>query len=191
MITTKNEYRTYLAQDARALGQRRSRPKLFGDDIWKFERCLRRREYYLSFSRGKKIAFLLPLLVNHLRFRNLSFKLGFSIPAGVFREGLSIAHYGTIVVHPHAKVGQNCRIHEGVNIGATNGSDAAPVIGDNVFIGTGAKIIGDITIADNVAIGANAVVVRSITEAGTTWGGVPARKLSDNDSHANLSKLLF
>ena len=37
----------------------------------------------------------------------------------------------------------------------------------------------------------DAVVVRSITEAGTTWGGVPARKLSDNDSHSNLSKLLF
>ncbi|MBE6767388.1 MAG: serine acetyltransferase [Ruminococcaceae bacterium] len=191
MITSKNDYHAFLQQDAMALGQRRTRPKLFGDDIWKFERCLRRREYYLSLSRNKKVLFLLPLIANHLRFRKLSFKLGFSIPARVFEEGLSIAHYGTIVVHPHAKVGKNCRLHEGVNIGATNGSERAPVIGNNVFIGTGAKIIGDITIADDVAIGANAVVVRSITEAGTTWGGVPARKLSDNDSHSNLSKLLF
>ncbi|MBR4033228.1 MAG: serine acetyltransferase, partial [Clostridia bacterium] len=128
---------------------------------------------------------------NRITFKSLSMKLGFSIPAGVFAEGLSIAHYGTIVVSSQASVGKNCRIHEGVNIGATNGSSLAPRIGDNVFIASGAKIIGDVTIADDVCIGANAVVVRSITESGTTWGGVPAKKISDNDSHSNLPRGLF
>ena len=90
-----------------------------------------------------------------------------------------------------AKVGKNCRIQEGVNIGATNGSNLAPQIGDNVFIGTGAKIIGDITIADDVAIGANAVVVKSITERGCTYAGVPAKKISSNNSHSNLCSKLF
>ena len=94
------------------------------------------------------------------------------------------------MVNPQAKVGINCRIHEGVNIGATNGSDKAPIIGNNVFIATGAKIIGDITIANDVCIGANAVVTKSITEPGTTWGGVPAKKISNNNSHSNLSKFL-
>ena len=122
---------------------------------------------------------------------NRSVKLGFSIPINVFGPGLSIAHYGTIVVSPAATVGKNCRIHEGVNIGATNGSSLAPRIGNNVFIGTGAKIIGDISIADDVAIGANAVVVRSITEKGVTYGGIPAKKISSNNSHANLSPSLF
>lgn len=118
-------------------------------------------------------------------------KLGFSIPINVFGPGLSIPHYGTIVVNKATQVGKNCRLHEGVNIGATNGSAAAPKIGDNVFIGSGAKIIGDISIADDVAIGANAVVVTSITEKGVTYGGVPAKKISSNNSHSNLCKELF
>ena len=57
-------------------------------------------------------------------------------------------------------------------------------------MGDGCKIIGNITIADNVAIGANAVVVKSITEPGTTWGGIPAKKISSNNSWSNLSPLL-
>ena len=139
----------------------------------------------------KKMIYIVPIVLNRLNFKRLSLKLGFSIPAGVFAEGLSIAHYGTIVVSAGATVGKNCRIHEGVNIGATNGSEKAATIGNNVFIGTGAKIIGEITIADDVAIGANAVVVKSITEPGTTWAGVPARKISSNNSHSNLSPQLF
>ena len=130
-------------------------------------------------------------VITKFRFKRLSMKLGFSIPLNVFEEGLSIAHYGTIVVNSKAKVGKNCRLQEGVNIGATNGSPNAPIIGNNVFIGTGAKIIGDITIADDVAIGANAVVVKSIEEAGVTYGGVPAKKISNNNSHSNLSPYLF
>ena len=64
-------------------------------------------------------------------------------------------------------------------------------MGDNIFIGTGAKIIGEVTIADDVSIGANAVVVKSITEEGTTWGGVPAKKISNNNSHSNLCSKIF
>lgn len=186
MIKNKADYIRYLQCDAKSLGCKRKRPRLIGDEIWKFQRCLRKREYYLTFTGFKKIIFTLPIFLNRLKFRNISLKLGFSIPAGVFDEGLAIVHYGNIVVSHGAKVGKNCRIHEGVNIGATNGSNKAATIGDNVFISTGAKIIGDISIADDVAIAANAVVVKSITEAGTTWGGVPAKKISDNDSHANL-----
>ena len=125
-----------------------------------------------------------------MKFHKQSLKLGFSIPLNAFGPGLAIVHYGTIVVSSAAKIGKNCRLHEGVNIGATNGSTLAPEIGDNVFIGSGAKIIGDISIADNVAIGANAVVVKSITEVGT-YGGIPAKKISDNDSRSNMPAALF
>lgn len=191
MIRTKADYKYYLERDAVALSRKRKRPKLFGDEIWKFQRALRKREYYSTFKGAKKYLFILPIVLNRITFKRLSMKLGFSIPAGAFAEGLSIAHYGTIVVSPQASVGKNCRIHEGVNIGATNGSSLAPRIGDNVFIASGAKIIGDVTVADDVCIGANAVVVKSITESGTTWGGVPAKKISDNDSHSNLPRGLF
>ena len=108
----------------------------------------------------------------------------------MFGEGLAIAQIGTIVVNGYTQVGKNCRIQTGVTLGATNGTNDSPIIGDNVFLGDGAKVIGGISIADDVCIGANAVVVKSINEAGTTWAGVPARKVSEKNSHNNLSKLL-
>lgn len=94
---------------------------------------------------------------------------------------MSIAHYGCIEINDKAKIGNNLRIHEGVTVGASGGD--APVIGNNVFLGTGCKVIGAISIANDVTIGANAVVVKSILEAGVTYAGVPAVKVSDNNSY--------
>ena len=192
MITSKKELKYYLSQDAIALKcENKRHPKIFGDEVWKFQITLRKTEYYNNLYRNSKKFYIFHLLFYRIKFHKLSVKLGFSIPLNVFGPGLSIAHYGTIVVNSAAKVGKNCRIQEGVNIGATSGSSKAPQIGDNVFIGTGAKIIGDISIADDVSIGANAVVVKSITESGVTFAGVPAKKISDNNSHSNLAPKLF
>lgn len=186
MNPEKTKLRDCLAADAAAAGRGSVRAGLFGDEIWKFQRSLRVLEY-CSALHGAAALLRLPLkLRHHIRYHALSVKLGYSIPLHVFDSGLSIVHRGTIVVAKGAHVGHNCRIHECVTIGATNGSSKAARIGDNVFIGAGARIIGDVEIADNVAIGANAVVVRSITEPGTTWGGVPAKKISDNPSQSNL-----
>jgi len=190
MIDGKEAYRRYLEQDRLALGrQRDKRPKLFGDEIWKFEILLRKVEYDINCRRGLT-AF--PIGKYHkFRFHRLSVKLGFTIPPNVFGEGLAIPHYGTIVIHGNARVGRNCRLQEGVTIGATGGSREAAVIGDNCYFGSGAKVIGAVTIADDVAVGAGAVVTKDITEAGTTWAGVPARKVSGQDSHSNLCRELF
>lgn len=104
--------------------------------------------------------------------------LGFTIPTNVFGPGLNIAHRGTIVVNGFTKVGANCRIHACVNIGTKAGyRDVAPTIGDNVYIGPGVKIFGDVKIANGVAIGANAVVNKSFEEEHVTIAGVPAKKL--------------
>jgi len=68
---------------------------------------------------------------------------GFEIPLNVFGKGLSIAHKGTIVVNGAARIGENCRIHTCVNIGTLPGtSNVAPIIGNDVYIGPGAKIWG-------------------------------------------------
>lgn len=185
MIQTKQQLKDWIARDAIACGRKGLRPSLLGDEIWKFQLAMRRLDYYQTRR-------LVPLwMFWRLRYHRLSVKLGFTIPCDVFGPGLSIVHYGPIAVHNNARIGENCRVHEGVTIGATNGSSGAPRLGRNVFIGSGAKIIGDITVADDVAIGANAVVVRSITQPGTTWAGIPARKVSENDSHANLNRNLF
>ena len=185
MIKSKKDLARYLRQDQIALGNgAKKRPSPLGDEVWRFQRLMRRTEYWVNCRRdplGKAVASLY-----RLRYHRFCVRMGFHVPLNIFEEGLSIAHYGALVVNSRAKVGKNCRIHAMVVIGATNGDPAAPVIGDNVYIGAGAKIVGDIHIADDVAIGAGAVVVKSIEEKGTTWGGVPAKKISDRDSRANL-----
>lgn len=167
-IQNKEDLRYYLEQDRIAL----KRPAGFvlkKDNIWKFEILLRKAEYYCNCMPGilKKIG-----SIYKRRLYRLGMKCGgFSIPVNCFGPGLSIAHGGTIIVNDTARIGKNCRIHEGVTIGATGKNGQAAVIGDNCFIATGAKVIGDIHLGNDIAIGANAVVTKSFIEDGITLGG--------------------
>ena len=114
-------------------------------------------------------------------YRRFSIKLGFSIPTNVFGPGLAIVHLGTIIINEQAKIGENCRIHPGVVIGASGGGLNAPTIGDNVYIGPGVKIFGEIKLANNIAIAANSVVNKSFQNEGFAIGGVPAKELKKVD----------
>jgi len=100
---------------------------------------------------------------------------GIELPCEVaIGEGFIIDHHGGIVVSGYARFGANCRLRPGVVIGLARVDDpVAPVIGNNVDIGAGAKILGRITIGDNVLVGANAVVVRDVP-ANHVAVGVPA-----------------
>jgi serine O-acetyltransferase len=85
-----------------------------------------------------------------------------------------IDHFGGIIVSGYARFGDNCRIRNGVSVGLKRVDEpCAPVIGNNVDVGAGAKLLGPITIGDNVLIGANAVVVTDIP-ANSIATGVPA-----------------
>lgn len=89
-------------------------------------------------------------------------------------DNFLIDHFGGIVVSGYAKFGNNCRIRNGVTIGLKNiESVRAPVFGDNVDIGAGAKVLGDIYIGNNVNIGANAVVLTDVPDNAIAVG-VPA-----------------
>ncbi|MBE7032647.1 MAG: serine acetyltransferase [Ruminococcaceae bacterium] len=189
MITTKKELKEFLLQDAKANKRSSVRSKFFGDELWNFQKLMRKCDYF-SFKRKSNILYNLPFIFVKFRYHRLSVKLGFSMPYNVFDKGLSVAHRGTIVVNGKSQIGKNCRIHACVNIGVS-GKSEAPRIGNNVFIGPGVKIVGGVAIADGVCLGAGAVVVKSITEPNTTWGGVPAKKISDNSSHKLLSDRLF
>ena len=185
MIKNKDDLKYYLLCDKVALGvsEKRLCPIPIIDVIWKFEILMRKCEYYNNRTNDM----LTKLLKNiyYIRYKNLSRKLGFSIGLNVFGPGLSIAHYGCIVVNSNARIGRNCRIQEGVTIGTTNGQSEAAVIGDNCFLGSGAKIIGSISLGDNVAVGAGAVVVKSFTENNISLAGVPAKIVSYNGSGSN------
>lgn len=185
MITSKRDYKYYLACDKAALGKEKLVfPRPFTDEIWKFERLMRKYEYINNCKTG--IVWKAVKQLINIRYKKLSLKLGFSIAINTFGPGLSIGHYGTIIVNSHASIGKNCRILANVTVGATNGSTRCPKIGDNVFIGDGAKIIGDVEIADNIAIGANAVIVKSFLEPQITLGGGLAKKISSKGSAENV-----
>ena len=136
----------------------------------KYLYLLRKTEYFTNKRKYSVIG-----LMYYWRYRRLGLKLGFSIPLNVFGPGLSLPHYGTIVVNQNAKVGANCRLHVCTNIGASAGGSEAPVIGDNVYVGPGAILFGNIHIADNVTIGANSTVNKSCEQSNVVLAGSPAR----------------
>lgn len=108
------------------------------------------------------------------RYTRVQLLTGVTIPLGVFDEGLTVYHTGSIVVNGKTRVGRNCCLMNNVNIGTNNGEVEAPKIGNNVYIGPGAVIFGNIYIADNCYIGANAVVNKSVYEKGSVLLGIPA-----------------
>ncbi|NOY71599.1 MAG: serine acetyltransferase [Gammaproteobacteria bacterium] len=116
--------------------------------------------------------------------RHYRYKLGISIPFTTkVGPGFYIGHFGTLIVSANCCIGRNCNISQGVTIGISNRGirRGCPRIGDNVYIGPGAKIIGSITVGNNVAIGANAVVTKDVPDH-TVVAGVPARELSQKGS---------
>jgi serine O-acetyltransferase len=100
---------------------------------------------------------------------------GIELPCEVeVGRGFVIDHFGGIVVSGYARFGERCRIRNGVVVGlARVDQPCAPVIGDDVDIGAGAKVLGDIRIGDRVLIGANAVVVTDVPDDHIAVG-VPA-----------------
>jgi serine O-acetyltransferase len=183
MIESYEDYLFYLAADKKSLNIKKSRPSLIGDEIWQFQRLMRKTEYYVNCK--KSIIYKPYTLYLKFRLYRLGLLLGFTIPLNVFGPGLSIAHYGPIVAK--ARIGKNCRLHTCVNVGAKTGStDMIATIGDNVYIGPGVRIFGAIQIADGIAIGANSVVNKSFTEPNISIAGAPAKKISDKGSEGLL-----
>lgn len=104
--------------------------------------------------------------------RFIEITTGISIPACCrIGKGFRIYHFGGIIFHPTVEIGDNCTLYQGVTIGDRGGTGKAARIGNNVLIGAGAKIIGEITIDDNCMIGANAVVTKNMPAGTTALGG--------------------
>jgi serine O-acetyltransferase len=99
---------------------------------------------------------------------------GISIPAQArIGKGLRIHHFGGVIIHSAAVIGEDCTVYHGVTLGDLGGRGGAPRVGDRVLIGAGAKLIGQIVIGDDCVIGANAVVLAPVP-AGHIAVGVPA-----------------
>ena len=177
MINSKADLNKYLEMDKKALQRKENKPRLFGDDIWKYEIALRKHEYYVN----TKPSIIKKVLRKYWAYRHykLGQKLNIQISVNSFGGGVCIMHSGSIVVHPEAKIGNWCCIFQGVTIGQHMLPHSVPKIGDNVMINPGAKIFGDIEIGNDVMIGANAVVNKSFPEGHCRIAGVPARIISN------------
>lgn len=126
---------------------------------------------------GVRPALLRKLMsvIYHVAYKLVQILTGIELPCEVeVGRNFVIDHFGGIVVSGYAKFGNDCRIRTGVVVGLARVDDpCAPFIGDNVDIGTGAKLLGRIRIGNNVLIGANAVVVLDVPDNSIAVG-VPA-----------------
>ncbi|WP_051179697.1 DapH/DapD/GlmU-related protein [Nocardia concava] len=171
MIDSKESLRHYLAEDlaANGLTRWRLRYRLTQRPAY-FQRLLRKSEYWANVRRDP--AGRLVFAWYALRVKLLGERLGFTVPRNVFGPGLSIAHTGLLCVNSGARVGARCRIHHGVSL-ASGAPGRWPVIGDDVWIGPNAIVVG-VTIGDRVEIKAGAVVTKDVP-AGAHVAGVPAK----------------
>lgn len=126
----------------------------------------------------------LPKLIYYLQY--LLFNC--SVPASCeLGKGTKFGYGGmAVIIHARAKLGKNCVIGSCVTVGGKSGWYEVPVIGDNVQISSGAKILGPIRIGNNVIIGANSVVTKDVPD-NCVVAGVPAKIIASNINPADYA----
>lgn len=129
--------------------------------------------YRIAHFLYKRKAFFLARLISQLA----RFVTGIEIhPGATIGKGLFIDHGMGVVIGETAEIGDNVTLYHGVTLGGT-GKDTGkrhPTVGNNVVIGSGAKVLGPIVIGDNVKIGANSVVLKNVF-SDCTAVGIPAK----------------
>lgn len=126
----------------------------------------------------------------YLRFKSLQNKCGVELNQHTrIGYGLRLPHKGGIIIHPLVVIGKNCEIMQGVTVGNNilKNRDGVAVIGDEVLLCAGAKIIGKVHIGNGVVVGANAVVNRDVEDS-LIVGGIPAKVLGTSDGRHVINK---
>ena len=190
MIGDWASFRRYVRADCLSRGDDRPFRSFLVDPVARFTVLMRVNEFLINTRKWCIVR--LPFL---FWYRRLSVRLGFSVAPNIFGPGVAIVHYGLLVIAPTTRIGKNCRIHMGVHIGGAahfvDPADAhrfSPRIGNNVYLGPGAKLYGPINIGDDCVVGANAVVTRSFPERGLTLAGVPAKVIAEGSSGERVLK---
>lgn len=196
-IKSKKELEFYLMAD-RMMNQGCFKPSLFRrlidvinpDYMMRFLELMRKYSYYKNCD---GIIAKFKSVIYQLRYKSLSLKLGYTIDPDAFGYGLSIPHYGTIVVGSPSTIGNYAVIQTGVTI-----SGNGKVIGDALYMATGAKITTKMVLGDNITIAANSVCVKPIGGGNMLLAGMPAIKkadaeawyLRDGHTYSNRVKLI-
>lgn len=169
MIDSRLKLRQYINMDLEA---NRQASKIKKSEIARLLIYLRHIEFYTNCNSGL-ISKVLRYYYRY-RYHRLSVYTGISIGINSFGPGLTIPHYGSIVVNSSARFGSRVVLQNGVNI-SENASG-----GDHIYFGAGSKIMRNVKLGSDQIIGANAVVTRDFIEDNIVIAGVPANKISDN-----------
>ena len=181
MIKSKENLKYFLSEDLKRYGGKKPILKDWivkneGAYIYKYIRTLRYLEYYLN------TASRLMYLWYFLRYKRMCFDLKIDIKPNNLGPGFRLMHLGALVRIKHnCRIGKNCTILPGVVIGNKRLDEDGSwvIIGDNCYIGLGAKIFGEVHIGDNVINGANTLVNKDIPDNAIV-GGIPAKILKIN-----------
>lgn len=125
----------------------------------------------------------------HLIYKHISYKTGIQLPLGtkiMGGGGVHFKHFSCIIVSEKTMIGRNCTIFQGVTIGMSTAKSGAPIIGDNVVLGSGCKVLGDIRIGDNTIIEANSVVTKDIPNNSVVIGIPGVVKSKDGYKYTSL-----
>jgi serine O-acetyltransferase len=155
-----------------------------------------RYTYYLRkvafYSKRRKSIGFFAYVYNRLRLHRYSFKYGFDIsPLCSIGPGLLIGHFGGVVISPHAVLGRNINIAQGVTIGtASRGSRAgAPTLEDRVWVGANAIIVGKVTVGHDALIAPGAYVNFDVPSMAVVLGN-PGKIVSNSGSIGYINKTL-
>lgn len=122
-------------------------------------------------------------IVYRILFRRVRNVYGIELPYTVsLGRRVIFEHQGSVVIHGHVIIGDDCYIRQGVTLGIrhVDQADKAPELGAGVNVGAGAQLLGEITVGDNATIGANAVVLNNV-EPNTTVVGIPAKVVKQHE----------
>ena len=176
MIRSKEDLKYYLAEDLKRFNDQKPTIKdwIVKNEwayFYKYLNTLRHVEYHLNM--GHKFRYLWYFV----KYKRMCYELKVDIKPNVVGPGFRLMHLGAFVhIKKNCRIGKNCTILPGLVIGNKHleGDNSWVTIGDDCYIGLGAKIFGEVHIGNNVTIGANAVVTKDIPD-NVVVGGVPAK----------------
>lgn len=177
MITSRKCLMEFIILERKNYGYEKVSRRIIGGFLqssqymrWKYQFYLRHSEYW--YNNGSVFSYIMRFYWRRKK-NKLGMMLGIDIKENCVDKGLMIFHEGFIMINGNAHIGENCRMVGNICIGNQQRGKGAPNIGDNVFIGVGASIIGNISIPNGVQIGAGAVVTKSCKE-NDILVGIPA-----------------
>ena len=156
---------------------------------FRFTCYLRKVAHYAPRKRGIGV---IPYVYNRIMLNHYKFRYGFDIsPKTQIGPGFYLGHFGGVVINPAAVLGSNINVNRGATIGATNrgARKGTPVLGDRVWVGSNATIVGGITVGEQALIAPGAYVNFDVPPKAVVLGN-PGRVVSNTGSQGYVNNVI-